>query len=168
MDYAIFLGLAVYLGLTGLQRQLFGLRPLDFAYWGAAITLMWASVEKWAYPHWSFPLLQEHPRLAMGLDSSFYMTAAGAVEFALAFALLWTPLIRRSAAILLAAMFVSAIFEFGKIDAIGHLMIIVILVSIAVDNKPDTKRNPVLFPVYYFSAVVCTVAAYYGAHGMLV
>ena len=45
----------------------------------------------------------------MGFAPDFYMRAAGAVEFALAFALIWTPLVRRLAAIMLAMMFVSAV-----------------------------------------------------------
>src|SRR5262249_16256585 len=57
LDYPIFLGLAAYLALSGLQQNLFGLRPLDVARWAAAVTLMWASVEKWAYPDWTYPLL---------------------------------------------------------------------------------------------------------------
>jgi len=135
MDYPIFLGAAAYLALSGLQRTLFGLRPLDVARWAAAVTLIWASVEKWAYPQWTFPLLDVHPRLTMGFDSSFYMTAAGISEFGLAFALLWTPLVRRLAALVLMGMFSSAIFEFGKIDAIGHLLIVAILLAVAVDDE---------------------------------
>ena len=58
---------------------------------------MWASVEKWAYPGWTFPVLHAHPDLSMGLDPKFFMSAAGIMEFSLAFALLWTPLVRRIA-----------------------------------------------------------------------
>ena len=126
-DYPVFLGVAVYLALTGLQRNFFGVRPIDVVRWTAGITLMWASIEKWAYPEWSFPLLIEHPTMTLGFDPEFFMRAAGAVEFALAFALMWTPLVRRVAAIMLAAMFVSAVFEFGKIDLIGHTLIVVVL-----------------------------------------
>jgi hypothetical protein len=53
---------------------------------------MWASIEKWAYPEWSYPLLTLHPGMTFGFTPQFYMQAAGVVEFALAFALLWTPL----------------------------------------------------------------------------
>jgi hypothetical protein len=167
MDYPIFLGIAAYLGLIGAGRGLIPLRPLDVARWGAAITLMWASVEKWAYPQWTYPLLQQHSDLALGLDKTFYMTAAGVIEFSLAFALLWTPLVRRIAAILLAAMFVSAVFEFGKIDAIGHLMIIVILAAIAADKAPVVERAPLLVPAYFCAALVAFVAVYYVAHAVL-
>jgi hypothetical protein len=64
MDYPIFLGLAAYLAMSNLRMSVVGLRPLDVARWGTAITLMWASVEKWAYPAWIFPVLQAHPGLA--------------------------------------------------------------------------------------------------------
>ena len=63
------------------------------------------------------------------------MRAAGVIEFTLAFALLWTPLVRRFAAIILTGMFISAVFEFGKVDAIGHSLIIVVLLAIAADNR---------------------------------
>src|SRR3954471_4221221 len=49
-DYPIFLGLAAYLALTGLQKNLFGVSPLDVVRYATAVTLMWASIEKWAYP----------------------------------------------------------------------------------------------------------------------
>ncbi|KQT86730.1 hypothetical protein ASG60_14850 [Methylobacterium sp. Leaf469] len=168
-DYPVFLGFAAYLALTAFQRDLFGLRPLDVLRYAAAITLMWASVEKWAYPHWTFPLFIEHPAMTMGFDGEFFMKAAGAVEFVLAFALICTPLVRRISAILLAAAFVSAIFEFGKIDAIGHAPIIVAMVAIAADNvtAPQRLRNLVIMPVGYAAALAGFIGLYYGAHAVL-
>lgn len=166
-DYPIFLGGAVYLGLRSLETDFFGMRPIDVARWGASITLMWASVEKWGYPHWTYPLLERSPELGLGLDPLLYMTIAGVVEFALAFALIWTPLIRRISAIILLTMFVSAIFEFGKIDAIGHLLIIMMLLLFAVDDEPAFKRPPLLAPVLYSIALVIVTAAYYGLHSFV-
>jgi hypothetical protein len=166
LDYPIFLGLAAYLALTSVRVRVFDFRPLDVARWGAAITLMWASVEKWAYPQWTYPLLATHPDLCMGLNSSFYMVAAGFVEFSLAFALLWSPLVRTVAAIILGGMFVAAVFDFGKIDAVGHLMIVIILISIAIDDLP-TVRRVALAPVFYCGALAATLTLYYGLHAVL-
>jgi hypothetical protein len=168
-DYPIFLGVAAYLALTGLQRDLFGLRPLDVVRWAASITLMWASVEKWAYPDWSFPLLAEHPAIGLGLDPEFYMRLAGMVEFTLAFALLLTPLARRTAAILLLAMFISATFEFGKLDVIGHALIIVALLSIAADDVTETApaRHPLTAPVGFAAALGIFLSMYYLSHAAL-
>jgi hypothetical protein len=168
-DYPIFLGIAAYLVLVGLQRDLFGLRPLDVMRWASAITLMWASIEKWAYPEWTFPLFIEHPAMSLGYDREFFMQAAGVVEFTLAFALLWTPLVRRVAAVLLVGMFVGAILEFGKIDAIGHSMIIVVLLALIADDVTVQMkvRYPLLVPVGYGTALAAFLALYYVSHAAL-
>lgn len=168
-DYPVFLGIAAYLALTGLQRDLFGIRPIDVVRWSAGVTLMWASIEKWAYPEWSFPLLLDHPSMTLGFSVDFFMRAAGSVEFALAFALMWTPLVRRIAAVLLAAMFVSAVAEFGKIDLIGHTLIVVVLFAIIADNGGNRAlvRYPWLTPVAYASALSLFLTIYYVAHTLL-
>jgi hypothetical protein len=167
MDYPIFLGSAAYFALIGLGL---GRRvpPVDVVRWAAAVTLMWASVEKWAYPQWTFPLFVTHAGMSLGFDPVFYMKAAGVVEFSLAFALIGPPLVRRSAAILLAATFISAVPAFGKIDAIGHSPIIVIFLAIIADNTPARERFPSFrMPAYYVVAFVITVAAYYLGHAAL-
>ena len=134
-DYPIFLGIAAYLALTGLQKKFFGIEPIDIMRYATAVTLMWASVEKWAYPQWSYPIFITHPSITFGFDPEFYMRAAGAVEFVLAFALLWTPLVRRCAAAILAGMFIAACLEFGKIDTIGHSGIIAVLFAVLADDR---------------------------------
>jgi hypothetical protein len=168
-DYPVFLGVAAYLALTGLQRDLFGVRALDLARWSAGVTLMWASVEKWAYPQWSYPLLVENPGMTLGFDPEFFMRAAGAVEFVLAFALIWTPLVRRVAAILLCGMFISAVIQFGKIDLIGHSLIVVVLLAVIADSGGKTAlvRYPWLAPVGYTAALASFLAVYYAGHALL-
>lgn len=168
-DYPVFLGVAAYLALTGGQTNFFGARPIDVLRWAASITLMWASIEKWAYPEWSYPLFIQHPGMAWGFSPEYYMRAAGAVEFALAFALIWTPLVRRVAAIMLSAMFISAIFPFGKIDLIGHTLIIVALFGIIADDagQPARLRNSWLLPLGYAASLVIFLAAYYVGHAAL-
>ncbi|MBV9777265.1 MAG: hypothetical protein JO143_09470 [Acetobacteraceae bacterium] len=165
MDYPIFLGLAAYLALSAVRAAPFGLRPLDVLRYATAITLMWASVEKWAYPQWTFPLLATHPEMTFGFTPEFYMRAAGLVEFALAFTLACGPLMRRTSAIILTAMFVSAVFEFGKIDALGHSAIIVVLLAILADNElPAPRRSLAMAPAYFCASLAVTVLAYYGVH----
>ena len=168
-DYPIFLGLAGYLALTGLQRNLLGIPPLDVVRYATAVTLMWASVEKWAYPEWSFPLLIEHPGITLGFNNEFYMRAAGMVEFTLAFALAWTPLVRRVAAAMLLGMFISACFEFGKLDVIGHSAIIVVLLAILSDNRPIAAdyRAPWLAPAGLCAALTITLFTYYVGHAAI-
>ncbi len=169
MDYPVFVGLAIYFALIELRRMPFGVRPLDIVRWSAGVTLMWASIEKWAYPQWTFPLFLTHPAMTMGFDGEFFMRAAGVVEFTLAFALMWTPLVRRSAAIMLAATFISAVLEFGKIDAIGHSAIIAVLFAITADDArvPGVSRSWLLAPVGYSTALAGFLAIYYVAHAAM-
>jgi hypothetical protein len=168
-DYPIFLGIAAYLALVGGQTNFFGARPIDVLRWAAGITLMWASIEKWAYPEWSYPLFIQHPEMTMGFAPDFFMRAAGVVEFALAFALIWTPLLRRVSAVMLAAMFVSAVLEFGKIDMIGHSLIVVALLGIIADDAGPAwrLRDSWLLPLGYAASLVIFLAAYYAGHAAL-
>ncbi len=157
-------GLAAWPARAWAAWDLLGLRPVDVLRWAAAITLMWASVEKWAYPEWTYPLLLTHTHMTMGLAPDFYMTAAGLVEFGLAFALVCAPLVSRLSAVVLTALFTSAILEFGRIDAIGHLPIIVILVAIVADNRTARAPRAGLVPVGYAAALAGVVGLYYGVH----
>jgi len=168
-DYPVFLGFAAYIALVGAQTNLFGARPIDVLRVAAAITLMWASIEKWAYPQWSYPLLIQHPQMTLGFAPDFYMRAAGAIEFALAFSLLWTPLVRRVAAIMLTSMFVSAVFAFGKIDLIGHSLIVVALVGIVADDggRPARIRDFWLMPAAYIASLALFLVTYYMVHAEL-
>src|SRR3569833_829630 len=98
------------------------------------------------------------------------MRAAGAVEFALAFALVCTPLVRRVAAIMLPPMFIGAVFTFGKVDMIGHALIVEVLFAIAADYRSSYRelvRFPYLMPVVYAAALALFMAAYFGAHTAL-
>jgi hypothetical protein len=188
MDYPIFLGIAAYLALVGLQRDFLGLRPLDVLRWSAAVTLMWASIEKWAYPQWTFPLFIIHPQMTLGYTPEFFMRAAGMVEFTLSFALLLTPLARRTAALVLSGMFVSAVLEFGKIDAIGHAPIVAVLLAIIGDDFVGARFTRVclgikeawarfnlrlslwdlvLVPAGYCGALTAFLAIYYVLHSVL-
>ena len=168
-DYPIFLGIAAYLAAIGLNRTIFGLRPLDVLRWSLAVTLMWASIEKWAYPEWTYPLFASHPGMSMGFDPAFYMRAAGVVEFALAFALTLTPFTRRCASIMLSAIFISAIFGFGKIDAIGHAGVIGVLFALMFDETKyiASVRQVALVPVKFIGALVAFISLYYVSHSLM-
>ena len=168
-DYPIFLGVAAYLAAVGLNRTIFGARPLDVLRWSLAVTLMWASVEKWAYPGWTYPLFVSHPDMTLGFSPAFYMRAAGVVEFALAFALTLTPFSRRCAAIMLAAIFITAVPTFGKIDAIGHAGVIGVLFAMVLDDakaQPSLRRIATL-PIGFGTALAAFIGVYYVAHAAL-
>ncbi len=139
LDYPIFLATAVYFTLFACSNPYLREMRMPVLRWGAAITLMWASIEKFAYPHWTTPVLIAKPYLAAGFDADTFMTLAGVVEFGLAFALICSPLARRLGALALAVLFIAAVIPFGKIDAIGHLVIILILVTIIGERRQQDR-----------------------------
>ena len=140
LDYPIFLGVAAFLivqsvyGDSGREAALSAVRV------ATAITLLWASIEKFAFPEWSFMLMADRPGMTLGFDPEFYMIAAGFVEFCAAFLLLTGSLAGRAAALLLLMMFVSAIVPFGVIDAIGHAVIIVVLALLIFSDNRLARR----------------------------
>ena len=169
-DYPIFLGVAAYLALVGGQTNFFGARPIDVLRWAAGITLMWASIEKWAYPEWSYPLFIQHPEMSLGFTPDFFMRAAGAVEFALAFCVdldaAGAPGRRDHAG---RDVHQRGVGEFGKIDLIGHSLIVVALFGIIADNggQPSRLRDSWLIPFGYAASLALFLAAYYVAHAAL-
>jgi hypothetical protein len=174
MDYPIFPALALYLALTGVgSPQLRALRmPLLYA--GIAITMMWGAIEKFGYPYWTFPLLAEHPQITFGLGFDQFMCIAGFVELSLAFFMVTgTALLRLSCAVLL-TLLAGAVPEFGKIDAIGHLLIMAGLVTMIIAGQRTLQlparlvRSGVLvqagtLTVGYSATVVVLFALYYSS-----
>lgn len=123
-----------------------------------------------------YGLFASDPGLLMGLDARTYMVIAGFVEFNLTFVLLSSAsLLSRAIALGLAAVFVLAIYKFGAIDAIGHLLIITIL-AVLILHGPTKGRNFLvlgsksLWTEAYFMtglyvlAFVLVFAAFYGLH----
>lgn len=60
---------------------------------------------------------------------------AGVTEFTLGFGLLWTPLIRRLSAVVLLVIFTAAVWPFGRVDLIGHGLIMAILIAVSADQR---------------------------------
>jgi hypothetical protein len=165
LDYPVFLGLGVFFGLSVSRNpKLIAFRFLCLR-WAVALSLLWPAMEKFVYPGWVAPIAITHPEITLGFDVATVVTGAGVVEFGLAFALFWTPLVRRLAALVLMVMLVAATFDFGKVDAIGHSMIVVILLVVFANpgGKPEVCR-PVLAPVVAAAALPAAIFLYTGAH----
>ena len=140
-DYlALGLGVAAFLVLSGVTDERWHARRFAVLRWGIAISLMWSSMEKFAYPHWFTPLLEERPYLAFGLPFGPYTTMAGIAEFTLGFGLLWTPLIRRLSAAALFLLMFAAVYPFGRVDLIGHAIILATLLVAAADPEPSRDK----------------------------
>lgn len=133
LDYLFFVGFALY--LIWISIPLYDRSTaLSILYITLAWSLMWGAMEKFSYPHWYFPLLDEKPYLTFGLDREAFVRIAGFVELTLAFLLLFSRNILLIAAITLNGIFIAATLDFGKVDAIGHLLIMATLVVMCVEG----------------------------------
>ena len=140
-DYPVFLGLAAYLALTSCASGRLRALRMPVLYVSLCASLMWGAVEKWAYPHWTFPLLEARPYLTFGIPPEDFMVVAGFVEFAFAFHILTGLGLLRLGVAGLGAIFLLAILDFGKLDAIGHLPIIVSMAAMLLHGPTALHRR---------------------------
>jgi hypothetical protein len=172
-DYPLFIGLAVYMGLTSFESNRLRSHRMVVLYVSICVSLMWGAVEKWAYPQWTFPLLAERPYLTFGMSPPDFMVVAGFVEFAFAYYILTGLGLLRLAVLGLGSIFAAAILDFGKIDAIGHLPILVALVAMFLhgptqlqlwlhDNSESAFRKARTAGTAFATTVFIFLAVYYG------
>lgn len=172
-DYPMFLGIAAYLGLTSSCSERLRSLRMPILYVTVCASLMWGAIEKWAYPQWTFPLLEVHPYLTLGVASEDFMVVAGFVEFALAFHILTGLGLLRFSVAGLGSIFLLAILDFGKLDAIGHLPLIIPLAAMLLHGPTplhhrlhDARRGLVAEArragVTFTAAICVFFAAYYG------
>lgn len=171
LDY-LALGVAVagYLVLAASRRESWRRHRFEVLRWGVAIALMWSSLEKFAYPDWFYPLVEEKPFLTFGLPRDVFIPMAGVAEFTMGFGLLWTPLVRRLSAIALFIIFTAAVYPFGRMDLVGHALIMAIIVVIAVDQTRELhvlqrlRQAMIGVPLGLAAALVIFVSGYWGIH----
>jgi hypothetical protein len=176
LDYVIFLGIGVFLIASGSGSGKFLKGAFVALFACAGLTLIWASVEKFAYAEWTYPLLAKNPDMLIGLDPRTYMTLSGFIEFNVTFILLGAiSVVGRLVSLGMMSIFVLAVFKFGMVDAIGHLMIVAILFVLVV-RGPTDARYMLLLPEksvwteayfmtgLYFLAFVMIFILYYGLH----
>jgi hypothetical protein len=171
LDYlALGVGVAAYLVLASSSDPTWRQYRFRALRWGVAIALMWSSLEKFAYPDWFYPLVEEKPFLTFGLPRDVFIPMAGIAEFTMGFGLLWTPLVRRLSAIALFVIFNAAVYPFGRIDLVGHALIMAIIVAIAADHTRDAGFLPVVkarlvgVPAGLAAALLLFATGYWGIH----
>jgi hypothetical protein len=172
-DYPMFIGLAAYLALTSFATGRLRSQRMLVLHVSICVSLMWGAVEKWAYPQWTFPLLAARPYLTFGMVPEDFMVVAGFVEFAFAFYILTGFGLLRLAILGLGTIFAAAILDFGKIDAIGHLPILIALIVMFLhgptqlnlwlhDNSDSIFRKARTVGTAFATTVFLFFAAYYG------
>ncbi|TFY98619.1 DUF305 domain-containing protein [Ramlibacter rhizophilus] len=169
LDY-LSLGLAVaaYLVLESSDREEWRRYRFEVLRWGVAIALMWSSLEKFAYPDWFYPLVEEKPFLTFGMPRDVFIPMAGVAEFTMGFGLLWTALVRRLSAVALFVIFNAAVYPFGRIDLVGHALIMAVIVAIAADPTPQVRfalrRSMWSIPPTLVAALLFFSGSYWGLH----
>jgi hypothetical protein len=178
LDYlALGVGVAGYLVLASVEDRRWHERRFAVLFCGIAIALMWSSLEKFAYPSWFYPLVAAKPFLTFGMPRDVFIPMAGVAEFTLGFGLIWSPLVRRLSAIALLVIFITAVYPFGRIDLVGHAMIMAALVLVAADpvRKSQEAAAPATVPmlrngrlaavpVGLTLAIVVVASSYWGLH----
>jgi hypothetical protein len=174
LDYlALGIGVAAYLVLASTDDPKWRERRFEVLRWAVAIALMWSSLEKFAYPDWFYPLVEERPFLTFGMPRDVFIPMAGVAEFTMGFGLIWTPLVRRLSAIALFFIFVAAVYPFGRIDLVGHALIMAVIVMIAADptgvrpTRPAIRRRFVAIPAGLAAALIAIGASYWGLHATI-
>lgn len=172
LDYPFFIGVAAFFAINeefDSGRHLLKLAILRVT---TGLSFLWVAVEKWMYPDWSYDVLQHGlESLLMGLDPSFFVMAAGMVEFCLGFLLLFGRLSSQVSAAILFLLMVSAIPMVGVVDAIGHAPAIVVLFILSTaQNRPghligysepwDQSGKPLAFLV----SIPGLIGLYYVVH----
>lgn len=171
LDYlALGLGVAAYLVLESSAKEDWRKHRFEVLRWGVAIALMWSSLEKFAYPEWFYPLVVEKPFLTFGMPRDVFIPMAGVAEFTMGFGMIWTPLVRRLSAIALFVIFNAAVYPFGRVDLIGHALIMAVIVAIAADHTrevhllPRLKRPLAGVPIGIAAALAIFATSYWGLH----
>jgi hypothetical protein len=176
LDYMIFLGIGYYLLVSGAKGKNILKSGLVVLFACTGLTLIWASVEKFAYADWTNPLFEKNPDMLAGMSPATFMRTSGFVEFFVTFVLLGAVSVAgRLVALGLMSIFVLAVLQFGIVDAIGHLMIVAILFVLVVRGPTNAREMLILWDKslfteayfmtgLYFLAFVMIFILYYGIH----
>lgn len=172
LDYlALGVGVAAYLLFEASERPSWRENRFVVLRWGVAIALMWSSLEKFAYPEWFHPLVEEKPFLTFGIPRDVFIPMAGIAEFTMGFGLLWTALVRRLSAITLFIIFNLAVYPFGRLDLVGHALIMGVIMVIAADPQPQVRfairRTLLAIPATLVATIAVFAMGYWGLHHLL-
>lgn len=178
LDYLTLVGLALYLILSVFNRLTVAAYRLPILYGSLVFSFLWSAIEKLAFPQWFYPFLQQNAFLTMGLEHDFFIASAAFVEFTLFFLLLMGSNGVIIAAFLSNIVIMSGNIYFGKIDAIGHFPVNIVLLIMML-NGPLTLKNiffdhsckpylsAVIVSIMFVSTLSILLGLYYGLHWIL-
>jgi uncharacterized membrane protein YphA (DoxX/SURF4 family) len=173
LDYVFFPGVVFFLSIEWFNKKnqySLGLAVLRIS---MGFSLLWAGLEKWAYPNWSINLLaNDLSGVSMGLHPVFFVMEAGFIEFSLAFVMIFGRLASQIAAVVLVVVLISAMPLVGAIDVIGHIVMIAILLILTVTRnvigfhpqRPGRPWNNLDQAISFIAIVPGAIGAYYLSH----
>lgn len=121
-DYLGYAGAGYFLLVSAATQPRVRGSALPALYLTVGVSLCWLALEKMVYPQWGLYLLQQNPRLALGLDPHLFLLAAAFVEFSLGY-LLVIGLLERPLALVITLVFFTTTLVFGKVEVIGHTLL---------------------------------------------
>jgi hypothetical protein len=132
VGHLMFVGLGLFfvLPIWPIERRVAVLRVTT------ALSLMWLAVDKWIEPSWVARLAHDHPVVTLGLSGEGLVLAAGVVQCALGFGLLWRGLYATVSAVALMLFILAAVVESGFADLAGQLALLGVLLFLALDRVP--------------------------------
>ena len=116
LDYISWLGAAFFLLARGSRAEPAGLPVL---YITTGLSLSWAAVEKWVYPHMSLDILAHQGIPTFGFPLEIFLMLAGWVELGVGY-LLITGVLNRFLSLVVTLLFVMTSSLFGPREILGH------------------------------------------------
>jgi len=182
IDYLFFLGLAAYIALSDPRLGRFSVHHfrVSILIGSLSLSLMWTAVEKFLFPQWTIAVLLLHPGVTAGQSFPTVATIAGFVEFSLAFYLLaGREILGRIGAVLLGIVFVAAMPEFGMLDVVGHIPVLLILLvalitgetplqTLSRGSQPSILVSGWRVGLAYITVLSTLMGLYYGLHALSV
>jgi uncharacterized membrane protein YphA (DoxX/SURF4 family) len=142
LDYALFIGVAIYLMVTNSSKgwiKGFGIPAL---YLGLGFSLMWVAFEKFVYPQWGSGILDLNQYLTLGFPTDTFLILVAVTELALGF-LLVIGLLGRPLGLVITLVLFSTALTFGKTEVVGHTIIHASLIVFLLEGEGTFYRAPV-------------------------
>jgi uncharacterized membrane protein YphA (DoxX/SURF4 family) len=142
LDYALFIGVGVYLMVNRMENLRIRGLGLPALYLTTGFSLFWVGLEKIVYPQWGLYVLEQNPQLALGFDVRFFLLAAAFIELSLGY-LLIIGLLERPISAAITLVFFMTTLVFGKTEVIGHTIIHGALVVFLLEGAGRVYAPPI-------------------------
>jgi len=116
LDYVSWLGVVYYLLALRTRWQV---ASIAFLYVTTGLSLSWAAIEKWVYPHMAMDIIVNHGIPTFGFPPVLFLVLAGWVELSVGY-LLITGVLNRLFALVVTVLFVLTSSLFGIAEILGH------------------------------------------------